>query len=127
MSIIGIGTDIVYVPRMKTILQRHGERFCQRVLHENEQSAYALAASPEAFLAKRFAVKEAVAKALSVGIGKDASLTDIETCKEPLGAPRLVLHGDALRTATNLGVTKTFLSLADEREYAIAYVILTND
>lgn len=125
MSVIGIGTDIVHIPRIEHILEKSEIAFCRRVLHENEWLEYQQCSQPLAFVAKRFAVKEATAKALGVGIGKSASLTDIETIHNELGKPELCLHGDAKQTAESLGVVQTHLSIADEKEYAIAYVILT--
>jgi holo-[acyl-carrier protein] synthase len=75
-------------------------------------------------LAKRFATKEALAKAIGTGIGKEVRLQEIETTHDPRGKPLLQLHGVTLATATALGVTACQLSVADERTHALAFVIL---
>lgn len=124
MSIVGVGTDIVEIARIKRLLERNSERFVERILHPHEMSALKTSSNPAAWLAKRFATKEAVAKALGTGIGKDASFFEIETTHSDLGKPQVHLHGTALAKAERLGVTEIQVSLADEREYAVAFVIL---
>lgn len=124
MSIVGIGTDIVEIERIKRLLERNSERFIERILHPHEIGAFKTSGNPAAWLAKRFATKEAVAKALGTGIGKDASFFEIETSHSDLGKPQLHLHGTALARAERLGVIDIQISLADEREYAVAFVIL---
>ena len=124
MKIIGIGTDIVEIARLEETLQRHPERFPERILHPAELKRFATETKQAAWLAKRFATKEAVAKALGTGIGKEVRLQEIETTHDARGKPRLQLHGVTLATATALGVTAIELSVADERTHAVAFVIL---
>ena len=125
MSIIGIGTDIVHIPRIDKVLERNEEGFIKRILHTNERVKYRKSSHPLAFVAKRFAAKEAVAKALGTGIGQHANFIDIETSHDTLGKPHIILHGDAKETAERLGVDDVLISLSDEKEYAVAYVIMT--
>ena len=136
MQLVGIGTDIVQISRMQTSLDRSGERFIQRILHPNEikifqnyQQRYQSSNSPAqrhiAYLAKRFAAKEALSKALGTGISQGVSLTEIEVYNNALGQPQLKLHGTTAQKAQKLGVKHCYLSLSDEKEYAIAYVVLT--
>lgn len=125
MKIIGIGTDIVAVERIAHMLERHPERFAERILHPAELKRFAAASNKAAWLAKRFATKEAVAKALGTGIGKDARLQEIETTHNERGKPLLELYGTTLATAKALGVTAMELSVADEHAYVVAFVILT--
>lgn len=127
MTILGIGTDIVEIARIEQILARHPQRLAERILHPNELDRFASQAHPAAWLAKRFATKEAVAKALGTGIGKETRLQEIETTHDPRGKPLLQLHGVTLATATALGVTSLQLSVADERTHAVAFVILTGE
>lgn len=124
MHILGIGTDIVEIERIERLLERHAERFLERLLHPHELTKFNASRQKAAWLAKRFATKEAVAKALGTGIGKEASFFEIETSHSDLGKPQLHLHGTALARAERLGVIDIQISLADEREYAVAFVIL---
>lgn len=124
MRVIGIGTDIVEIIRIERLLERQAERFSERILHPQELVKFKESSQKAAWLAKRFATKEAVAKALGTGIGKDASFCEIETSHTDLGQPQIHLHGTALALAERLGVKDIQVSLADEREYAVAFVIL---
>jgi holo-[acyl-carrier protein] synthase len=96
-------------------------------LHPNELERFASQANPAAWLAKRFATKEAIAKAIGTGIGEAVRLQEIETTHDSRGKPLLQLHGVTLATATGLGVTSLHLSVADERTHAVAFVILSGD
>lgn len=124
MSVIGIGTDIVKVPRIKRLIKKRGDSFAQRILHENEYIIFQTHNTAANYLAKRFAAKEALSKALGTGIAKGINFEDIEVINNPDGKPNLILHGAALDIANKLGVKKLFISLSDEKKYAIAYVIL---
>lgn len=122
--IYGIGTDIVRIARIADNLDRFGERFAARILSDEEMTAFALTAQKAQFLAKRFAAKEAAAKALGTGFRDGLCLRDIRVGNDELGKPVL---GFSQRTRQNLeekGVGNAHLSLSDEREYAIAYVVL---
>jgi holo-[acyl-carrier protein] synthase len=122
--IFGIGTDIVSVARMSRALERHGERFAERLLAEPERADYGRSSHPAHFLAKRFAAKEAAAKALGTGFSQGISLHDIRVEHDALGRPLLGFEGCAQERLDACGIGQHFLSLADEREYAIAYVTL---
>ncbi len=124
MNIKGIGTDIVQIARIKTALERHGQRFAERILHNNELEIYHQHNHSVSYLAKRFAAKEAAAKALGTGIGKQVSLTEIQTLNDSLGKPMIQYHGKTKEFVDKQGIVQTFLSLSDEKDYAIAYVIL---
>lgn len=123
-GILGVGTDIVSVERIRRALARHGERFARRILHPDEWQAFAGAADGAAFLAKRFAAKEAAVKAMGVGFRNGLALGDIRIHSDALGKPLLDFDGRAREIATELGVGDGFISLADEREYAVAFVTL---
>lgn len=125
MTILGIGTDMVEIARIEQMLAHHPQRFAERVLHPNELQRFGDVSHKAAWLAKRFATKEAVAKALGTGIGAQARLQEIETVHDPRGKPLLQLHGTTLATASTLGVTSLQLSLTDERNHALAFVILS--
>lgn len=121
--IYGIGTDIVAVKRLQGMWERHGERALDKLLAEPERADFAKAADKGRFLAKRFAAKEAFSKALGTGIRPPAVMSAIAISHDELGKPVLVCCGQLLEMIENLGL-KAHLSLSDEADYAIAYVIL---
>lgn len=122
--IVGIGTDIVQVSRVKRVLERHEGRFAERILHANEMVIYQQHSHPLAYFAKRYAAKEALSKALGTGIAKGVNFNEIETHLDENGRPHLRLHGTTLEKAEQLGVKNLFISLSDEQDYAVANVIL---
>lgn len=122
--IIGVGTDIVEVARLRAGLARFGEAYAQRILAPSERPEFATSPRPAHYLAKRFAAKEALAKAFGCGFRGDFGLRDIAVSRDPLGAPKLVLLAGAAHYAERLGVVRLHLSLTDERRYAVAFVVL---
>lgn len=122
--VVGIGTDIVQIDRIRRTYERHGRHFAERILTPNELSIFDGKKSPEAYLAKRFAAKEAAAKALGTGIGS-ISWQDIEVSNDDAGAPLLTLHGSALERKVKLGAESILLSLSDEQDFAVAFVVLS--
>lgn len=129
--IVGIGTDIVSVARIEAAIERHGEAFAARVLNATEQLEYAAQAYPGRFLAKRFAAKEALAKATGQGLRHPVSLHNIEIDHDALGKPLFRFAPELAQHLQKLGVARHHLSISDEREHAVAFVILekqgTND
>ncbi|RZU98194.1 holo-ACP synthase [Spiribacter vilamensis] len=128
MSIIGIGTDIVRVARLEKLEERYGDRLASRLLGPAEWRGYQSIANHKgpaaAYLARRFAAKEAAAKALGCGIGARARLTELQVEHTSVGAPLLVFTGAARRRADALGVARSHLSISDEHDQALAFVIL---
>jgi len=122
--IYGVGIDIVRVERMAANLQRFGQRFARRILTENEQQDFAGSPRPAHFLAKRFAAKEAAAKALGLGISQGLSFRQIGVGHDQRGKPRLEYSGRAAAFCREQGIGPSHLSLADEQDYAIAFVTL---
>jgi len=106
------------------VIARQGDLFVKRILCDSEQAEYQRLNHSAAFLAKRFAAKEAVAKALGTGIGRGVSFQDIQVVNNDSGAPAVVLSGGAAEVLKSLGGSKLLISLADEQQYAVAYVIL---
>lgn len=123
--IYGIGTDIVAVNRLQAMWERHGKKALERLLAAQEIDDFSDAADKGRFLAKRFAAKEAFAKALGTGVRPPATLTAIAVAHDELGRPLLVFHGQLAKLIENQRL-KAHLSLSDEAEYAIAHVILEN-
>lgn len=123
----GIGTDIVSVRRIEAVLAGFGARFARRILTRRELTEFEGALQPAAFLARRFAAKEAAAKALGTGIRAPFIFTAIEVRRPPRCAPELHFREEAEGRARDLGVTRALLSLSDERDYAVAFVVLLRD
>ena len=121
---LAVGTDIVEIQRIAKVIARQGDLFVKRILCDSEQAEYHRLNHSAAFLAKRFAAKEAVAKALGTGIGRGVSFQDIQVVNNDSGAPAVVLSGGAAEVLKSLGGSKLLISLADEQQYAVAYVIL---
>ncbi|SCM80980.1 Holo-(acyl-carrier-protein) synthase [uncultured Sporomusa sp.] len=119
--IIGIGMDIVEIPRIKAAIER--EAFVRRVFTEAE-AAYCRSRGVQqaASFAARFAAKEAVAKALGTGF-TGGNIKDIEVVAEAGGKPSIVLHGSFNELAGRLGVRKIHVTLTHAREYAAAQAV----
>jgi len=122
--IVGIGTDIVRIARFEAMLERHGPRVAERILSADELTEYAGVARPARFLAKRFAVKEAVAKAFGTGFRDGLSLRHIGVQHDALGKPSLRFYERAEELCVQLSVGNSHVSIADEHDYAVAFVML---
>jgi holo-[acyl-carrier protein] synthase len=122
--VIAIGTDILQIGRIEEVVDRLGDRFVARILTPAEQEEYRASQQPRRLLAKRFAAKEAIAKALGTGIGRGVSWQDIAIGHDIHGAPLVVLSGGALEVATRRGGVRVELSLADEVDYVVAFAVL---
>ena len=120
---LSIGTDIVDIERIAASLERVGERFAERVLSVEELRQWRGKNSSVAFLARRFAAKEAVSKALGTGIGRGVSFQDIVITHNAQGAPQVRLYGGAQAALEAMAASRVLISLSDERRYAIAYAM----
>ena len=122
--IFGIGTDIVEVKRIRNLDSL--EKFADKILSLNEFEVFKsqIDEVKVTFLAKQFAAKEAVSKALGTGIGKDIRFNQIEILRNSDGKPYLNHDGMITTIFNDLGITKTHVSLSDEQKYALAFVIL---
>ena len=125
--IIGIGTDIVTVARIEAAIARHGAAFAERILSSQELSEYTTHSFPARFLSKRFAAKEAFAKATGQGLRDPVSLQRITVSHDELGKPVFLFDAVLADHLLNLGVKRHHLSLSDERDTAVAFVILEGE
>ena len=125
--IFGIGTDIVSYSRIHALHQRYGARFAQRLLAESELAEYARSADPARFLMKRFAAKEAFAKALGTGLRGHVTLHRISVEHDELGKPLLAFDEALAEHVLSLGVTRHHISISDEKDAAVAFVVLEKD
>lgn len=122
--IIGTGLDIVHVPRIKSAVERFGDRFLSRTFCLDEIDWCLGKRVPYTCLAGRFAVKEAFVKALGTGFRLGITLKQVCVHRLPSGAPELKLTEKALETAKGLGVIRIHVSISHEVENAVAMVIL---
>ena len=122
--IYGVGNDVVEIGRIERALERFGERFARRILCESELARFQAHVKPAAYLAKRFAAKEAFTKALGTGIHAPANWHGMWVVNLPSGKPVLRFTDDLQRFLEKKNVSKTHLSLSDERGLAFATVIL---
>ena len=122
--IFGIGTDIVSYSRISGLNERYGERFAQRMLSDMEWASYAASGDPARFLMKRFVAKEAFAKAIGTGFRAQVSLPRIRVEHDALGKPSLAFDETLAKYVAGLGVTRHHLSISDERDSAVAFVVL---
>jgi len=121
--IFGVGTDIAAVARIGRLYERHGERALEKLLAPAEMADFARTKDPARFLAKRFAAKEAFGKALGIGVATPATLPNIAIVHDTLGKP---VFDYALPLADYLAERRLMahLSISDEAEYAVAFVVL---
>ena len=122
--ILGIGTDIVSHSRIKAMHEHHGERAAQHILSPQELREYAASADPVRLLMKRFAAKEALAKAAGSGLRHPVTLQRISGTHDALGKPVFMFDEELAAHFRQLGVTRHHLSISDEHEAAVAFVIL---
>jgi holo-[acyl-carrier protein] synthase len=124
MPIYGIGTDIVEVSRIELSLERYGDSFARRILNEREWLSYSQSQTQARFLAKRFAAKEAFAKALGTGLRAPATFQNIGIDHDDLGKPVLDLAPELEALLSAKGITFQHLSISDEKALAAAFVVL---
>lgn len=120
--IIGIGTDIIEINRIKEALQTN-IKLSERLFTSDELDYCQRKSNSFESFAARFAAKEALTKALGTGF-RDYSWVDIEVIRDELGKPGILLRGTALAKAEELGVKNIHLSLSHGKDYATAMVVL---
>ena len=122
--IFGIGTDVVDINRIKSMDSLSS--FANKILSENEIKVFSdLKEGKQAtYLSKQFAGKEAISKAIGTGISGDIKFKEIEILRDERGRPIFNPVENLKEVLANLGITKTHVSLSDEKDYAIAFAIL---
>jgi holo-[acyl-carrier protein] synthase len=125
--IYGIGTDLIEIERIARAVSRHGQRFIERILGPQELARFEMRRSRSparglAFLATRFAAKEAVSKALGLGMRMPMTWRAVEILNAPGGKPVAVVHG-ALEDFMRQHRLRLHVSVTDERTMAMAYAI----
>lgn len=122
--IYGIGVDMVEIRRIQAGMERFGIRLAQRILSEAEFMEYSRHPRPAQFLARRFAAKEAFVKAAGTGFRHGLFPREISVHHDPLGKPELQFTPRARNVLDQIGVANSYLSICDECDYALAYVLL---
>ena len=122
--IYGVGTDLVNVKRIEDALFRHGDRFLHRILSEVEVAEYAGSNQPARFLAKRCAAKEAFSKAWGTGIGAAVGWHDVSVGHDARGKPLIHASAALNEKFVQEKIVAAHLSLSDEDEHALAFVVL---
>ncbi|MBY0533701.1 MAG: holo-ACP synthase [Rickettsiaceae bacterium] len=124
-KIIGIGTDIVNVKRIETIFKKYGDKFLSKNFHELEIVDFKNLPEHKklGYLAKRFAAKEAIAKALGCGIGENLAFVDIAVTTNEFGAPKVKID-----YKKNLDISEydIHVSLSDDQPFAVAFAVITS-
>jgi holo-[acyl-carrier protein] synthase len=122
--IAGIGLDIVEIDRIQKIYDQYGDAFVKRILCDNEYDDYVKQKFASRFIARRFAAKEAVAKALGTGFSAGITMSMICVTHDESGKPVIKLYDKARERADALGVENLLISLSDERRYATAFAVI---
>ena len=121
--IFGIGTDIVEIARIQKVIVG-SERFASRILTEFEMAEYVKSKQQERYLAKKFAAKEALVKAMGTGIGNGYSWQMIQIEHTELGKPYFVFFGAVKDFIAEHNIVNSQLSVSDEQSYTTAMVVL---
>ena len=126
--ILGIGTDICDISRIEASIEKFGQRFIDKTFTVQEQAYCEAKSAKSSAYAKRFAAKEAVAKALATTNSGALSWTDVEVVNDPSGRPRVALYRGALQrlnaNTPDNHEAHDYLSLSDDYPYATAYAII---
>jgi holo-[acyl-carrier protein] synthase len=122
--ILGIGIDMEDIERVRLVIDRHGQRFLEKVYTPREIAYVEDKANRYERYAARFAAKEAAMKALGTGWNQGVQWKDLEIVNSPDGCPSLKLAGGALSRAMRMGYRRAFVSMSHTRQTAIAQVII---
>jgi holo-[acyl-carrier protein] synthase len=125
--ITGIGTDVVEIARVQKVLERFGERFVQRILTPEERVRFDRTKAKANHLAKRFAAKEAFSKAIGTGIRSPFRWHSITVARDPRGKPMLKPDDRMAQYLARSGVSRFHVSLTDDANMAMAFVVLESE
>src|SRR6187431_1669296 len=120
MSIVAVGLDLARIDRFEKVHARHGDRLLERLFTAGERAYCDRRASRMASYTGRFAVKEAVMKALGTGWAAGVSWREIEVVRESGSAPKLVLHGSTARIARERGIATIHITITHDAGIAAA-------
>jgi holo-[acyl-carrier protein] synthase len=121
--ILGTGTDLIRISRIRKAMENAGERFISRIFTDRERAYARKHKTGEMKFANKFAAKEAVCKALGLGIGQHR-WKDIEIVNNRYGKPEVILHNRAKEYFDSVNGKSIFVSVSDTREYALAFCVI---
>ena len=127
MTVLGIGADLVRIPRLRVVVERWQERFLTRVFTEQELAYCRSRRDPVPHLAARFAAKEAALKALGTGLRLGVRWRELEVRRERGQAPTLVLSGRSREIGLARGGRRMLVTLTHDGDYALAQAMLIDD
>jgi holo-[acyl-carrier protein] synthase len=122
--IVGIGSDLVSIQRIQEVLNQFGERFISRILAPLEQDEFHKKTNGTHFLAKKYAAKEAAVKALGIGFRQGITHHDVIVIHDDYGKPLLKFENKAFDYFQMKKIIHSHLTLSDEHDYALAFVVL---
>ena len=123
-QLIGVGTDIIEIARIRSVLLRHGDRFAERILTEEERAYCATMAHPHKHIAARFAAKEAVSKCFTTGIGAELGWKSVSVYHGERHEPLVRLDQQGQALLEHVGATHVLLTLSHTENYALAVAVL---
>ena len=130
MNVIGLGTDIVNINRIKKIYSKHGNQFLNKILTESEKKSEKELSRFKniSTIAKRFAAKEAISKAIGYGFSNGIHFKDIEIYNDESGKPYANLNGKAKSIVNKISKKyNIFLTLSDDKPWAVATALITSE
>jgi holo-[acyl-carrier protein] synthase len=125
-GVVGIGTDLMAVSRIEDAYRSLGERFAKRILTEKELELWDQRSQSCNFLAKQFAAKEALSKALGTGIASGVTFQNMEVLRDEAGKPKVILSGKASERMIAIGGSAAFLSLSDDQGMILAFSVIAS-
>lgn len=125
-GLIGAGTDIIEIERIKQAVERGGNRFLEKVFTSSERSFCDVRKDRFSCYAARFAAKEAVLKALGTGLA-GCAFVDVEVQRPGGGRPEIKLHGAAAEIAKEKGIALILISISHNRQNAVAFAIAAGE
>ncbi len=123
MSAVGHGIDLVECGRIAKMIEKHGERFINRILTPAERQLANRFRNPIQFIAGRWASKEAILKMIGTGWRGKIAWSDMEILPDELGRPHVTLTGETARIAAEKGITRVLLSITHTKDHAAASAI----
>ena len=124
-GVVSVGTDLLEARRIEAVWQRHGERFAHRILTVDEQVLWQQRGCSLNFLAKQYAAKEALAKALGTGIAAGVGFQELSVLRDKRGAPVVTVLDRAAERMAQLGGQRALLSLSDDAGLILAFALIS--
>ncbi|MEJ2754953.1 MAG: holo-ACP synthase, partial [Gammaproteobacteria bacterium] len=124
LTVLGVGVDVVAISRVEKVIARHGDRFAKRVLSASEWPSYMERTQRGHYVAKQFAAKEAISKALGTGIAAGITFHQLVVLRDAAGAPTVSVQEAAQQRLWQLGGTRVQLSISDDADWALAVAVV---